>query len=116
MLFIIGAMIAVAGYIQSGRENETLRRSLQTAHDSLSKLGNEVTDARQKQAAAEQDLREVQAQQRARTLSQEQHQSLIKQLQKGPKGPIYIYFPDGDAEAQRFATSFPLPSLQRGGP
>jgi hypothetical protein len=33
-LFIIEAMIAVAGYIQSGRENETLRRSLQTAHDS----------------------------------------------------------------------------------
>ena len=37
----------MAGYIQRGRENETLRRSLQTAQDSLGEISNELADARQ---------------------------------------------------------------------
>jgi hypothetical protein len=52
--------------------------------------------------------REVQAQQPARTLSEEQLQLLNEQLRKGPKGPIYVHFPGGDAEAQRFAKQFSM--------
>ena len=43
-LFIVGAMIAVSGYIERGRENETLERSLNNAQGSLHSSQQEVRE------------------------------------------------------------------------
>jgi hypothetical protein len=43
-LFIVGAMIAVSGYIERGRENETLERSLKNAQGSLHSSQQEVRE------------------------------------------------------------------------
>src|SRR4051794_2950282 len=91
-LIIIGALIAVAGYMQSGRENKALRR--------------EITESQKKQAAAEQALRKVQEQQRPRTLTVTQFITLLSQLQNGPKGKVKIESLVGDAEADGFANLF----------
>jgi hypothetical protein len=54
-----GLVISVVSHLQNTHEKETLRRSLQTTQHSLSKQGDEIADARQKQMAAEQRLFEA---------------------------------------------------------
>jgi hypothetical protein len=99
-------MVTMASHLQSAHEKETLRRSLQTTQGEIAETRQGLTQAQQKQAAAEQALREVRAQQRARTLTQGQYRALVEQLQAGPKGRVRIQFPVGDAEAQRYANQF----------
>jgi hypothetical protein len=41
-----------------------------------------------------------------RDLSEIQTRTLLESLERGPKGPIHINFPSGDAEAQRYAKQF----------
>jgi hypothetical protein len=87
MLLIIGALIAVAGYRQSGRE--------------IAEVRQELTDSQQKQAVAEQALREVQEHQQPRTLTAEQRSTLVQLLQDGPKGQFGIVTLAGDVEADQ---------------
>jgi hypothetical protein len=98
-LLIIGALIAVAGYMHSGRENKASRRE-------ITEVRQELTDSQQKQAAAEQALREVQAQQQPRTLTRAQLHALLPQLRNGPKGRAEINAVAGDAESDRYAEQF----------
>jgi hypothetical protein len=110
LLIFLGIVVSLVSYLQSGHENETLQRSLQTTQDSqrkaeeeITKVRRELTESQQKQAAAEQALRDVQAQQRARTLTAEQRRTLIEQLEAAPKGKVQVGFIAGDAEGERFA-------------
>jgi hypothetical protein len=56
----------------------------------------------------EQALREVEAQQRPRTLTVDQQRMLIQQLREGPKGQFEIMVAISDSEADRFARQFDL--------
>jgi hypothetical protein len=96
MLIIIGAILAVAGYIQSGRENEALRRSLQTAEESLSKT-------EQRLHAAEEQTSTLGERIRFRQLSESQIQAISNRLRQAPMAKIRMLQPTGDQEVVQLA-------------
>jgi hypothetical protein len=94
----------IEGELRELRAQQT-QAQFNTSQAQAHELQQRLTEAQQ-QSVAEQTFRNVQAQQRARTLTQEQHRTLIGQLQAGPKGEVRVEFPSGDAEAEQFAAQF----------
>ena len=105
-----GIAIFVVSRFQSEYEKEDLQRLLHTTQDSLSKQGNEIADARQKQMAAEQRLRETEEQTalldertQFRQLSELQIKAISDRLRQVPPAKIHMIQPTGDQEVVRLA-------------
>jgi hypothetical protein len=111
MLRTIGVILAAGGsvvaavatgvqYWSGGRLNH-----LKAQRDAVqyAEIRDALAKSQEKQIAAELALRDIQTQQRARTLTAEQRRTLIEQLEAAPNGKVQVGFIAGDAEGERFA-------------
>ena len=109
MLILLGtgavlADVGTAGNVLAGRQLDRLKSQRDAAQQAEQAAREQ--ELCQQIAERERELREVPAQQRARTLTLEQVQALIPRLRVGPKGKIQIEVLGEDPEADQFGEQF----------